>query len=58
MELHLTNTKRFNFLALLKTAFRRIASIFVLWSKNTRKCSWDLQQIDTRFKQCLNYKKA
>jgi hypothetical protein len=23
--------------------------IFVLLSKNTRKCSWDLQKIDTRF---------
>jgi HEAT repeat protein len=35
MELHLTNTKSFNFLALLKTAFRRIASSS--WANLERK---------------------
>ena len=35
MELHLTSTKNFNFLALLKTAFRRIASSS--WANLERK---------------------
>lgn len=40
MELHLTSTKNFNFLALLKTAFRRIASSS--WANLDRKVEWSV----------------
>ncbi len=40
MELQLTNTKSFNFLALVKTAFRRIASSS--WANLDRKVEWSV----------------